>query len=120
MRTLFNILVNVGLIAIAVGVALPFFQGPGSTLFHYVYAAGAALLVIGRLFTPYQGSNTRAKRLHRIQTWSAIFFCCAAFLMFYAPHTRDWLAFTLAGAVIQAYVSIAIPLAEKRGNTPKA
>jgi hypothetical protein len=28
---------------------------------------------------------------------------------------RDWLAFTLAGGAVQAYTSIALPMAQRKG-----
>ena len=120
MNKIFNILVNTGLIIIAIAVALPFFQGPDSMLYRYVFTVGAGLLVVGRIFTPYQGNVLRVKRLYRIQTWSAVFFCFAAFFMFYNLASRDWLAFTLAGAVLQAYASIAIPAAERKAAEKSA
>ncbi|MDE6135196.1 MAG: hypothetical protein K2F79_06450, partial [Muribaculaceae bacterium] len=75
----------------------------------YVYAVGSAALLLIRLFTPYTGSDLRQKRWYRIQSWSAIFFCVASFFLFYSPgQLRDWLAFTLAAAVIQVIASFAI------------
>ena len=68
------------------------------------------MLLIGRIFSSYKGDNLRLKRLYRIESWSAIFFCVAVFFMFYErAGARDWLAFTLAGGAIQIYTSIMIP-----------
>jgi Ni,Fe-hydrogenase I cytochrome b subunit len=111
----FSVMANLGLLAIAAGTVLPLIYGINGNpfendLFKYIYAAGAVLLIVARLFTPYKGNNLRVKRLHRIETWSAIFFCVAVFFMFYsAGANRDWLAFTMAGGIIQAYTSIMIP-----------
>ena len=59
----------------------------------------------------------RVRRLSRIESWSAIFFCVAAFFVFYDQTSlRDWLAFTLAGGCIQAYTSIMIPRALSKGD----
>ncbi|MCH5221688.1 MAG: hypothetical protein J1F05_05085 [Muribaculaceae bacterium] len=83
--------------------------------YRYIYAIGAAALFLVRLFTPYKGPDFRLKRLHRIESWSALFFCVASFFLFYqSAALRDWLAFTLAGAAIQIYTSIAIPLRETK------
>ncbi len=77
--------------------------------FKYVYATGALLTLVSKLFSPYTGKVDRIKRLHRLESWSAIFFCVAAFFMFYDPTTsRDWLAFTLAGGAIQIIVTVMI------------
>lgn len=80
--------------------------------FKFIYAAGALLLFVCRLFSPYKGNELRVKRLSRIETWSAIFFCVGAFFLFYdTDTTRNWLAFTLAGGAIQCYASLMIPRA---------
>lgn len=84
-------------------------------IFPYVYAAGALGLLIVRLFTPFRGKDIRLRGWHRIESWTAVIFCVAAFFLFYNPgQLRDWLAFTLAGAVLQAITSIAIPAREKK------
>ena len=46
--------------------------------------------------------------------WSALFQCAAAFFMFYSIDPRDWLVFVLAGAVLQLYVSIMVPVAIRK------
>ena len=61
-----------------------------------------------------RSTDARLKRLHRIESWSAVFYCAAAFLLFYTHELRDWLAFTLAGAAIQIITSIAIPMREAK------
>ena len=113
-----NILVPVALLLVLGATAVPFFLREvelARAAFPYVFTAGAVLLLIARIFTPYRGSDLRLKRLHRIEAWSAIFFCAGAFFLFYNPYQlRDWLALTLAGAVIQIITSVAIPLRESK------
>jgi Ni,Fe-hydrogenase I cytochrome b subunit len=105
------LMITISMLLIVAGTVLPLFN-TGGILFKYIYATGALLLLIGRLFTPYKGDDLRIKRLYRIETWSAIFFCVAVFFMFYEGAGRtDWLAFTLAGGIIQIYTSIMIPRA---------
>jgi len=103
--------ITTGLLLIVAGTLLPVATSMRcGDAFRYVYATGAVLTLIGRLLTPYTGDNLRVKRLYRIETWSAVFFCAAAFFLFYEPRVlRDWLAFTLAGGCIQAYASFMIP-----------
>lgn len=115
-RPVWIVLSTVALIAIVVATLMPILKGgqvPFSQMapwFRYLYTAGAVILVVCRLFSPYKGSVLRVKRLYRIETWSSIFFCVGAFFLFYNPDTtRDWLAFTLAGGAIQIYTSIMIP-----------
>ncbi|MDE7473258.1 MAG: hypothetical protein K2M68_06715 [Muribaculaceae bacterium] len=101
-------LVTVGLLAIVIATIIPLLNnGFEHPWFRYLYAAGAVMVLAGRLFTPYTGKHPRMKRLARLESWSGIFFCVAAFFMFYEPQSnRDWLAFTLAGGAIQVIVTI--------------
>lgn len=113
-------IITVALLLIVAGTFMPIFNYLQGTIHRYIYAAGAAMLLIARLFTPYTGKVMRVKRLSRIEAWSAIFFCVAAFFMFYEPRAaRDWLAFTLAGGAIQVYTSIMIPRTIKRALAGK-
>lgn len=113
-----NIGAPVGLLLIFGATLVPFFFAGSlwaGEVYKYVYAAGALLMLAVRLFTPYRGANLKLKRWHRIEAWSAIFFCVAAAFLF-IPHAtlRDWLAFTLAGAVLQIITSLAIPRLEAK------
>ncbi len=104
-------MITISMLLIVTGTLLPLFN-TGGYLFKYIYATGAIFLLIGRILSPYKGNELRVKRLYRIETWSAIFFCVAVFFMFYEGAGRtDWLAFTLAGGIIQIYTSIMIPRA---------
>lgn len=104
-------LITAAMLMIVVATVMPI-ASPGNVIFKYIYAAGAAMLLIGRIFTPYKGNVLRVKRLYRIEFWSSIFFCAAVFFLFYdKAQTTDWLAFTLAGGALQIYTSIMIPRA---------
>jgi len=103
------IAMTIAMLLIVCGTVIPIFR-LNTPVYKYIYATGAVILLISRLFTPYRGKNDRLKRLYRIESWSAIFFCVAAFFMFYEPYSaRDWLAFTLAGGAVQIYTSLMIP-----------
>ncbi len=108
----------VALLLILLATLVPFFMSTvewAQASFRYVYTAGAVLLLAVRLFTPYRGSDFKLKRWHRIESWSAVFFCAAAAFLFYpGAELRDWLAFTLAAAVIQIITSFAIPARESK------
>ena len=95
---------------------LPLIFGPQNVVFKCVFCFGAVATFIGRFFTKYQGKDFRVKRLVHIQTWSAVFFCVSGFMMWYSADPRDWLAFTIAGAMIQCYVSIVLPRALKKAG----
>lgn len=99
----------IGLLLILVGLCIPFFTPPQSDIHKYIFAVGAGLNFIGRLFTRYEVSNLRVKRLVRIELWSALFFCVAAFMMFYDNDPRNWIVFVLAGGALLVYTSIMIP-----------
>ncbi len=114
MRKFAPIILIIGLVAIAAGVLIPIMtNNPFGMTFRYVYSVGAALTLLARFMEPSPGPGTpiRIKRLMRLEAWSALLFCVAAFFAFYsAPMLRDWLAFTLAGAAIQIYSSLAISI----------
>lgn len=105
---------TLGMLLIVAGTLSPLLGGHVS-LYRWIYGTGALILLIIRIFTPYTGKALRLKRLYRIESWAALFFCVAAFFMFYQPGImRDWLVFTLAGGAIQIYTSIMIPLVVKK------
>ena len=103
-----NLVANIGLITIVVGAAMPLFHAPIDTA-QFVYAAGACLTLVGRIFVPYRGDNTRIRRLFSMQIFAALAFVTAAFFMFYNDsQPNDWIAFTIVGAVLQIYASFMI------------
>ncbi|MCM1483739.1 MAG: hypothetical protein NC043_05345 [Muribaculaceae bacterium] len=109
--------VNIGLLLIMTGTALPLLR-IGAGWYPYVYCAGAILTLVGRILQPSLPSSApmRARRLSRIEIWSALMFCAGGFFMFYNAASQgrmDWIAFTLAGGAVQVYTSIMIPKAMK-------
>lgn len=118
MKKISPLLLIIGLIMVAAGIVMPVLtKDISNNTFRYVYAAGAGLTLIARLFGPTvpAGTPLKLKRLLHMESWSSIMYCVAAFFAFYAaPQVRDWLAFTLAGAAIQVYCSIAISLLQRK------
>lgn len=111
-----NLVANIGLILIVVGAAMPLFHGPIFAA-QCVYATGAALTLIGRLFAPYRGDNIRVRRLFSMQIFAALAFVVAAFFMFYDQSSpNDWIAFTIVGALLQIYASFMIQHIEKKNE----
>lgn len=111
------ILSMIGFLMIAGSMLVPLIQGPyyAGEWYKYLYAAGAALMLIGALFSPFKGSDMRLKRLFRLQSTSAIMFCVAAVFLFWPSATmRDWIAITLAGAVVRAYTNFAIVARQRK------
>ena len=114
-----NLIAPLGLMLILLATAAPFFLRNWSVAldcYGYVYAAGALLLLAARLLVKRRKtSDLRLRRLYRLEVWVAIIFCVGAFFIFYNQGgLRDWIAFTLAGAALQAYTSIAIPSREQK------
>lgn len=118
-----KLLPTIGLILVVIGVFLPItgldanYRVAGAA-FKWIYSAGAIICLIGRLLTPANPTlPLRVRRLMRLESWSAIFFCVGAFFLFYnGGSMRDWLAFTLAGATLLAITSIAIPRAQRKAK----
>lgn len=104
-RELMSMLTSLGLLIIAVGIVIPLLSGgfDRNGWYRWVYAAGALVCLASSLFTPpLPGTDIRERRWQRIESWSSIFFCAgAAFLFVPGTAPRDWLAFTLAGAVLR-------------------
>lgn len=96
-------------------VALFLLQWQPAEVCRWIAATGALIVIVARLFSAYKGPDLKLKRLLRIQAWSGIFFCAATVFLFIPDGSlRDFIAFTLAGAVIQIYTSIAIPRSFKK------
>lgn len=102
--------VTLGLLAIMIAAALPLLRMAVSFR-GYIYAAGALLLLLGRILTPkVKDAPLRLKRLIRMEFWTSLIFVAGAVCLFLpSAGSTDWLAFTLAGAVLTAYTSIMIP-----------
>ena len=78
------VMATVGLLAVAVATLMPILNvlityGAAGTWWKYLFAAGALLFLAGKLLSPYRGEHPRIRRLYRIESLSAIFFCVAAF-----------------------------------------
>lgn len=113
-RQAWLIAVNIGLLLIVIGTALPLFHVLGIPV-RVIYSIGALTVLVGRLFAPsVKGVSLRVRRLCRLEIWVGIIFCAGAFFMWYMPQRMDWMAFTLAGAAVQVYVSMAVPKALAR------
>ena len=81
----------------------------------WVFCGGAVVVLLSRLFTPSPGTSVRVRRLHRISIMGAVLYCVsAATLLLPRLSTRwalalagnEWIAFLLAGAVLQLYASV--------------
>ncbi len=113
---------SVGLLLIAAGVVIPLAAGgfPSSPLYKWLFTAGAVVCLLAALFNSVRTTDLRERRWQRIESWSAIFFCAAsAFLFIPGSAPRDWLAFTLAGAVIRILCFVRGIIADARRRKAK-
>jgi len=111
-----NVLVALGLLVMAVMAVMPLFNlfDANSEWMRWVFAAGAALVLVGRVMGTYRGSSLRIKRLHRILISSGILYCASALMMFISQGTNDWIGFLLAGVVVQLYATMMIDHENKK------
>lgn len=117
-----NITLAVATLLLLVTAALPIF-GIVNDWTKYVYAFGALLALAERFTEHYKGKNLRISRLYRMGKVSAMLYCLSAFCLFSSVlnfnigqswGNRDWLAFLLAGALLQIYASFAIQHEENK------
>lgn len=103
---------NVGLILLLITIILPLIKIE-PMIWQTLYAVAAGILLIARIFfTDYSAPGMRARRLKRMGLWSALFFAAGCvFAWFPSTAPVEWLAFFLAGGVLQAYSSLALPAA---------
>lgn len=69
------------------------------------FAFGAVLALAERLTERYRGDNLRVRRLYTMGKVSAVLYCVSAYLLINSStgNPSDWLAFLMAGAVMQIY-----------------
>ena len=117
--TLSNILVIVGLLmmaAMAVTPLLPSHNDINLELMRWIFTAGAIIVLAARLIGIYRGPSLRLKRLHGILVFSGLLYCASASMMFIMQGSNNWIAFRLAGLVVQLYASWMIEREEKKGT----
>ncbi len=117
-----NITLAVATLLLLITAAMPIFGMAGDWA-KYVFAFGAVLALAERFTERYKGKNLRIRRLYRMGKVSAMFYCVSAFFQFstilntnmgQSWGNRDWLAFLLAGALLQIYASFAIQHEENK------
>lgn len=113
-----NVFAPLGLFLVLLATIVPFFlhrQAWAMASYPYIYSAGALVVLVARFFTCRSDKDLRLRRLRRLEVWCGIIFAVGAFFLFYpGASATDWLAFTLAGAALQIYTSIAIPAREAK------
>lgn len=102
-----NVLVAIGLLDMAVMAVMPLFNlfDASHGWMRWAFAGGAVTVLAGRILATARGASLRVRRLHRILISSAILYCASALMMFLSRGTNDWVAFLLAGLIMQVYAS---------------
>lgn len=111
--SLSNVLLALGLLIMVVMALMPLLN-LNQLWMRWVFAAGVAMVLVARFVGYYRGPSLRIKRLHRILISSGILYCASALMMFLSRNTNDWIAFLLAGVVMQVYASWMIDYEEKK------
>lgn len=106
---------NFGMFVLLVAGILPLLHIDAMpSLWRWFYAAGAAIVLVCRIFQPNDAPTMRARRLKRMEFWSGVVWAVGAFFVFYPKAgPTDWLAFFMAGGALEAYASLAMPAALK-------
>lgn len=112
-NTISNVLLAVGLLIMVVMALMPLLE-LNQQWMRWVFAAGAVMVLVARLLTYYRGPSVRIKRLHRILVTSGLLYCASAASMFFSRNTTDWIAFLMAGVVVQIYASWRLDHEEKK------
>lgn len=112
-----NIALCLGMTLLLVTAVLPILNIKWEGL-RYLFAAGAALTLMAQIATPSPSKELRVRRLCRINVWSAILYCFAAGCLFTTrpDFQKSWVAFLLAGAVIQVYATLMISKLTKNNS----
>lgn len=101
-----NILLCVTMTVMMLAALLPLLKVEMPWL-RYAFAAGAAGTLVAQLLIPSPNNELRVKRLSHMNVWSAIVYCVSAYCLFSSNYEmqRSWIAFLLAGAVLQIYAT---------------
>ena len=102
-----NIMVIVGMILMIVMAVTPLLVNHQLNMewMRWIFIAGALIVLVGRLIDIYRGPSLRLKRLHVILVFSALLYCASGSMMFIFQGTNNWIAFLLAGVMVQLYAS---------------
>ena len=99
-----NIMVVIGLLIMAVMALLPLLNINHEWM-RWAFGVGAVIVLLARVLGLYRGPSLRIRRLHRLLIISGLLYFASALMMFFSIGTNDWIAFLLAGLVMQIYAS---------------
>ena len=103
-KTVSNALVAVGMLVLVVMAVLPLLNFNEQWM-RWAFAVGAFIVLVGQAMGLSREGSVRVRRLHHLLVTSALLYCASAGTMFYSRGTNDWIAFLLAGVLMQFYAS---------------
>lgn len=110
-----DVLVMAGLLVMVVMAVMPLLN-LNQQWMRWLFAAGALSVVVGRCAGLYRGPSLRIRRLHHLLVISGLLYCGSAWMMLVSRNTNDWIAFLLAGVVMQIYASSMIDHEQKKSD----
>ncbi|MBR5029508.1 MAG: hypothetical protein IKT03_06860 [Muribaculaceae bacterium] len=101
-----NVLLCIAMTILLIAAIIPFFSHDWQG-WKYLFAAGALGTLVAQILIPAPSQELRVKRLSHINVASAVAYCVAAYCPFSHDFhmQRSWVAFLLAGAVLQLYAT---------------
>ena len=99
-----SVLVLVGMLVMLLMALMPLLNFNQQWM-RWAFAAGAVSVLLGRALGLRRDVSLRVRRLHHLLVTSAVLFCASAGMMFYSRGTNDWVAFLLAGVLMQLYAT---------------
>ena len=110
-----NVLVAAGLLLMVVMALMPLLN-LNEEWMRWAFASGAFMVLAGRALGLRRDVSLRLRRLYHLLVTSALLYCASAAMMFYSRGTNDWIAFLLAGVVMQLYVTWMIEREDKKSS----
>lgn len=112
-----NMLLCLGMLVLLASALMPI-VGVNWEWLRYSYAAGAALTLVAQVLMPNLGNSLRERRLARTNVWSAVLYCVSAACLFLhdSAMQKSWVAFLLAGAVIQIFATLMLSNLQNKGS----
>ena len=103
-----NFLLCLSMTILLIAAVVPMFMKTLPAWQRWLLAAGAAGTLVAQFLIPSPGDDIRTRRLARMNVWAAIVYCLAAYCRFSSNFDmqRSWVAFLLAGAVLQIYATL--------------
>ena len=108
-----NAVLCVAMTGLLVTAVIPILGWRGEWL-RWAFAASAFLVLAAQVLMPTPAGGVRVRRLARMNVWASALYCLSAMSLFIHNQAmqQSWVAFLLAGAVMQVYATLMLPKAE--------